>query len=153
MDFVFIYFLFLLFFFSIFTFILYLVFTFTFLYFRLRCCRLKTLELVMRINLILVDTRKLNKKLLLISTTIYTVLFWSMLQHYITNPKVYALSSCPITHPHVFFIRPPCFLHVPWHHTFNLHYICTHHMYTMRNHSLLMSSLTLTLYLDFSWSF
>ena len=153
MDFVFIYFLFLLFFFSIFTFILYLVFTFTFLYFRLRCCRLKTLELVMRINLILADTRELDKELLLISTTIYTVLSWSVLQHYITNPKVYVLSSCLITHLHVFSIRPPCFLHVPWHHTFNLHCTCVHHMYTMRNHSPLISSLTLTLHLDFSRSF
>ena len=26
---------------------------------------------------------------------------------------VHATTSCPITHPHVFSIRPPCFLHVP----------------------------------------
>ena len=31
----------------------------------------------------------------------------------ITCPYVHALSSCPITHPHVFFLRSPCFLHVP----------------------------------------
>ena len=87
-----------------------------------------------------VDTRELDKELLLISTTIYTVLSWSVLQHYITNPKVHALSSCPITHPHVFFIRPPCFLYVPWHHTFNLRCTCAHHVYTMRNPCPLTSS-------------
>ena len=73
--------------------------------------------LVPRLNLNQVDTRELDKELLLISTTIYTTLSWSMLQHYITDLKVHALSSCPITHPHVFSIRPPCFLHVPWRHT------------------------------------
>ena len=57
---------------------------------------------------------------------------------------VHALSSCPITHPYVFSLRPPCFLHVPWCHTFNLCCTCVHHVYIMRNHSLLMSSLTLT---------
>ena len=60
-----------------------------------------------------IDTRELDKELLLISTTIYTVLSWSVLQHYITDPKVHALSSYPITHSHVFSIRPLCFLHVP----------------------------------------
>ena len=63
-----------------------------------------------------------------------------MLQHYITNPKVHALSSCPITHPHVFSIRPPCFLHVLWCHTLNLRCTCAHHVYTMRNSCLLTSS-------------
>ena len=87
-----------------------------------------------------VDTRELDKELLLISTTIYTVLSWSMLQHYITDSKVHALSSCPITHSHVFSIRPPCFLHVPWHHTLNLRYTCAHHVYTMRNPCLLTLS-------------
>ena len=91
-----------------------------------------------------VDTRELDKELLLISTTIYTILFWSVLQHYITDPKVHALSSCPITHPHVFSIRPLYFLHVSWCHTFNLCYTCAHHMYTMRNPCPLMSLLTLT---------
>ena len=83
---------------------------------------------------------KLNKELLLISTTIYTVLSWSILQHYITDSKVHALSSCPITHPHMFSIRPPCFLHMPWHHTLNLCCICAYHIYTMRNPCLLMLS-------------
>ena len=56
----------------------------------------------------------------------------------------HASTSCPLTHPHVFSIRPPCFLHVPWHHTFNLRCICTHHVYTMKNLCLLTSLLTLT---------
>ena len=60
-----------------------------------------------------------------------------------TCPYVHASSSCSITHPHIFSLRPPCFLHVPWHHTFNLHCICAHHVYTMRNLCLLTSSLTL----------
>ena len=62
----------------------------------------------------------------------------------LTGPYVHVSSSYPITHPHVFFLRPPCFLHVPWHHTFNLYYICAHHVYTMRNCCPLTSSLTLT---------
>ena len=45
-------------------------------------------------------------------------------------PCFYLMS---ITHPHVFSIRPPCFLHVPWRHTFNLCCICAYHVYTMRN--------------------
>ena len=53
-------------------------------------------------------------------------------------------TSCPITHPHVFSLRPPCFLHVPWHHTFNLRSICAHHMYPIMNLYSLTSSLTLT---------
>jgi len=43
--------------------------------------------------------------------------------------------------PHV---HPPCFLHVLWCHTFNLHCICAHHVYTMRNPCPLTSLLTLT---------
>jgi len=31
----------------------------------------------------------------------------------LTYPYVHASSSCPITHPHMFSLRPPCFLHVP----------------------------------------
>jgi len=62
----------------------------------------------------------------------------------LTCPYVHASSSCPITHPHVFSLRPPCFLHVPWHHIFNLRYTYAHYVYTMRNPCLLMSSLTLT---------
>ena len=62
----------------------------------------------------------------------------------LTSPYVHASFSCPITHPHVFSLKPPCFLHVPWCHTFNLYYTCAHHVYTIRNHCLLTSSLTLT---------
>ena len=53
-------------------------------------------------------------------------------------------TSCPITHPHVFSLRPPYFLHVSWRHTFNLCYTCVYHVYTMRNPCSLMSLLTLT---------
>jgi len=45
---------------------------------------------------------------------------------------------------HVFSLRPPCFLHVLWHHTLNLRCTCAHHMYTIRNLCLLTSLLTLT---------
>ena len=62
----------------------------------------------------------------------------------LTGPYIYASSSCPITYPHVFSIRLPCFLHVPWHHTLNLHCTCAHYVYTMRNSCPLMSLLTLT---------
>ena len=31
----------------------------------------------------------------------------------LTYPYVHASFSCPITHPHVFSLRPPCFLYVP----------------------------------------
>jgi len=58
------------------------------------------------------------------------------------HPPYFYLMS--ITHPHVFSIRLPCFLHVPWCHTFNLHCTCAHHVYTMRNPCPLMSLLTLT---------
>ena len=61
----------------------------------------------------------------------------------ITCPYVHILSSCLITYPHVFFLRPPCFLHVPWRQTLNLCCTCAHHMYTMRNSCLLTSLLTL----------
>jgi len=62
----------------------------------------------------------------------------------LTCPYVHASSSCPITHPHVFSLRLPCFLHVPWCHTLNLHCTCAHHVYTMRNPCSLISLLTLT---------
>jgi len=55
----------------------------------------------------------------------------------------HATTSCPITHPHVFSIRPPCFLHVSWCHIFNLRYTCAHHVYTMRNSCPLTLFLTL----------
>ena len=61
-----------------------------------------------------------------------------------TTISIWPLSPCcyfmSITHPHVFSIRPPCFLHVPWRHTFNLRYTCAHHVYTMRNPYPLTSS-------------
>jgi len=63
----------------------------------------------------------------------------------IIYPYIHASSSCPITHLHVFFLRPPCFLHMPWHHTFNLCCTYAHHVYTIRNPCLLISFLTLIL--------
>jgi len=90
-------------------------------------------------------TRELDKEPLLHCFSIYTTTSWSMLQQCVYLMSIYhASTSCPITHPHVFSLRPPCFLHVSWCHIFNLHYICAHHMYTMRNLCLLMSLLTLT---------
>jgi len=61
-----------------------------------------------------------------------------------TGPYVHASSSCPITYPHVFSLRPPYCIHVPWHHTFNLHCTCTYHVYIIRNPCPLTSSLTLS---------
>jgi len=58
------------------------------------------------------------------------------------HPPCFYLMS--ITHPHMFSIRPPCHIHVLWHHTFNLCCTCAHHVYTMRNPCPLTSSLTLT---------
>jgi len=63
----------------------------------------------------------------------------------ITCSYIHVSSSCLITHPHVFSLRPPCFLHMPWRHTLNLRYTCAYHVYTMRNSCSLTSSLTLTL--------
>ena len=88
-------------------------------------------------------TRELNKEPSLHCSSIYITYRWSVLQQYYSCPNVHVSSSCPITHPHMFSLRPPCFLHVPWCHTFNLHCTCAHHMYTMRNPCPLMSSLTL----------
>jgi len=90
-------------------------------------------------------TRELDKKPSLHCSSIYTTTSWSMLQQCVYLMSIHHASiSCPITHPHVFFLRPPYFLHMPWCHTFNLRYTCAHHVYTMRNHCPLMSSLTLT---------
>ena len=89
-------------------------------------------------------TRELDKEPSLHCSSIYITYKWSVLQQYLTDPKVHAATSCPITHPHVFSLRPPCFLHVPWRHIFNLRYTCAHHVYTMRNPCPLTSSLTLT---------
>ena len=88
-------------------------------------------------------TRELNKEPSLHCSSIYIIYMWSVLQQYYSCSNVYASSSCPITHPHVFFLRLPYFLHVPWHHIFNLRYTCAHHIYTMRNLCPLTSLLTL----------
>jgi len=99
-------------------------------------------------------TRELDKEPSLYCSSIYTITSWSMLQQYVYLMSIYyAFTSCPITHPHVFSLRLPCFPHVLWRHIFNLRCTCAHHVYTMRNPCLLTSSLTLTLYLDSSRSF
>ena len=87
-------------------------------------------------------TRELDKEPSLYCSSIYINYKWSVLQQ-----CVYLMSmhhACPITHPHVFSLRPPCFLHVPWRHTLNLRCTCAHHVYTMRNPCPLTSLLTLT---------
>jgi len=86
-------------------------------------------------------TRELDKEPLLYCSSIYINYMWSVLQQYVYLMSIYHTStSCPLTHPHVFSIRPLCFLHVPWHHTFNLCCTSAHHVYTMRNPCPLMSS-------------
>ena len=88
-------------------------------------------------------TRELDKKPLLYCSSIYTTTSWSMLQQcvYVYLMSIHhASTSCLITHPHVFSSRPLYFLHVSWHHTFNLHYTCAHHVYIMRNPCPLTSS-------------
>jgi len=86
---------------------------------------------------------------------IYYIYTWLLVRA--TTISIRPLSPCrylmSITHPHVFSLRPPCFLHVPWHHTFNLRYTYAHHVYTMRNPCPLTSLLTLTPTLDSSRSF
>ena len=89
-------------------------------------------------------TRELDKEPSLHCFSIYITYKWSVLQQYLTDPKVHATTSCPITHLHMFSLRLLCFLHMPWCHTFNLRYTCAHHVYTMRNPCPLMSSLILT---------
>jgi len=90
-------------------------------------------------------TRELDKEPSLHCSSIYISYMWSMLQQYVYLISIHhASTSCPITYPHMFSIRPPCFLHVLWHHTFNLHCTYAHHVYTMRNPCPLMSLLTLT---------
>ena len=90
-------------------------------------------------------TRELDKEPLLHCSSIYISYMWSVLQQYVYLMSIHhASTSCSITHPHVFSLRPPCFLHVPWRHTFNLRCTCANHVYTMRNPCPLTSSLTLT---------
>ena len=91
-------------------------------------------------------TRELDKEPSLHCSSIYTTTLWSILQQCVYLMSIHhASTSCPITHPHVFFLRPPCFLHVPWYHTFNFRYTYAHHMYTIRNPCPLILLLTLTL--------
>ena len=78
-------------------------------------------------------TRELNKEPSLHCSSIYITYKWSVLQQYLTDPKVHAATLCPLLILHAFTLRLSCFLHMPWRHTFNLHYTCTHHVYTMRN--------------------
>ena len=86
-------------------------------------------------------TRELDKEPLLHCSSIYITYKWSVLQQCVYLMSIHhASTSCPITHLHVFSIRPPCFLHVPWRHTFNLRCTCAHHVYTMRNSCPLTSS-------------
>ena len=75
-------------------------------------------------------TRELDKEPSLHCSSIYITYKWSVLQQ-----CVYLMSI-----HHVSTLRPSCFLYVPWHHTFNLHCTCAHHVYTMRNPCPLMSS-------------
>ena len=83
-------------------------------------------------------TRELNKEPSLHCSSIYINTIWSVLQQYLP-----ALMSMPL--PHVLLLRLPCYIHVLWRHTLNLCCTYAYHVYTMRNHSPLMSSLTLTL--------
>ena len=59
-------------------------------------------------------TRELDKEPSLHCSSIYINTKWSVLQHYVYLMSIHhASTSYPITHPHMFSIRPPCFLHVP----------------------------------------
>ena len=86
-------------------------------------------------------TRELNKELSLHCFSIYINTSWSMLQQCVYFMSYY-LSTMLL--PHVSLLRPPCCIHMPWHHTLNLCYTCVYHVYTIRNSCLLTSSLTLT---------
>ena len=86
-------------------------------------------------------TRELDKEPSLHCSSIYINYMWSVLQQYVYLMSIYYVSIlCSLTHPHMFSIRPSCFLHVPWCHTFNLRCTCAHHVYTMRNPCPLTSS-------------
>ena len=84
-------------------------------------------------------TRELDKESSLHCSSIYINTMWSMLQQYLL-----ALMSMPL--PHVLLLRPPCHIHMPWHHTLNFCCTCVHYVYTMRNPCLLMLLLILTLF-------
>ena len=58
--------------------------------------------------------RELDKEPSLYCSSFYITYKWSMLQQCVYLMSIHhASTSCPITHPHVFSLRPPCFLHVP----------------------------------------
>jgi len=75
-------------------------------------------------------TRELDKEPSLHYSSIYTTTSWSMLQQCVYLMSIHHAST----------LRLPCFLYVPWRHTFNLCCTCAHHVYTMRNPCPLMSS-------------
>ena len=89
-------------------------------------------------------TRELDKEPLLHYSSIYINTIWSVLQQYL---PVLISMHCPyillLIH-YASISRPPYYVHVPWHHTFNLYCTCAYYVYTMRNHCPLTSSLTLT---------
>ena len=86
-------------------------------------------------------TRELDKEPSLHCSSIYINTKWSVLQQCVSLMSIHhASTSCPLLILHASFLRPPCFLYVPWRHTFNLRYTCAHHVYTMRNPCPLTSS-------------
>ena len=101
-------------------------------------CSMLTLTKLTEGYLVVGIIRKLDKELSLYCSSIYINITWSILQQYLL-----ALMSMPL--PHILLLRPPCHMYVPWCHTVNLYCIYMHYVYTMRNHSFLISSLTLTL--------
>ena len=59
-------------------------------------------------------TRELDKKPSLHCSSIYIIYMQSMLQQYVYLMSIHqASTSCPITYPHVFSLRPLCFLYMP----------------------------------------
>ena len=86
-------------------------------------------------------TRELDKEPSLHCSSIYINTKWSVLQQCVSLISIHhASTSCPLLILHASSLRPPCFLHVPWCHTFNLRCTCAHHVYTMRNPCPLTSS-------------
>ena len=86
-------------------------------------------------------TRELDKEPSLHCSFIYINTKWSVLQQCVSLMSIHhASTSCSSLILHASSLRPPCFLHVPWRHTFNLRCTCAHHVYTMRNPCPLTSS-------------
>ena len=97
-------------------------------------------------------TRELDKEPSLHCSSIYINTKWSMLQQCVSLMSIHhastscsllilhASTSCSLLIFHASSLRPPCFLHVPWCHTFNLRCTYAHHVYTMRNPCPLTSS-------------